>query len=226
MIRTVAQKLASAALGPLGLEVRQAAAGRGYVGPRPPSMEQRHVENCEVLPSRADLLRRLPSGGVVAELGVDQGKFSQAILYLNRPERLHLVDAWSSARFSDGYRLVADKFAEEIASGQVVLERGLSVDVLEQAPDGCFDWVYIDTDHGYDVTLAELNLCARKVKPDGHIAGHDFAQASRTGVRYGVIPACHQFCTEQGWQLEFLTIEYASFPSFCLKRLLSAPASH
>jgi hypothetical protein len=225
MIRRIAQKAAAAVLGPLGLELRRATVGRGYVGPHPPPMQSHHVENCEVLPSRADLLRRLPAGGVVAELGVDRGDFSEAILELNRPERLHLVDAWSSARFSDGYSHVADRFRQEIESGKVVLDRGLSVDVLQQVPDAYFDWVYIDTDHGYDVTLAELNLCARKVKPDGHIAGHDFAQASRTGVRYGVIPACHQFCTEQNWQLAFLTIEYASFSSFCLRRIPSAPAS-
>ena len=217
MLRRLGSKAVQAALSPFGLRLRRVPVTVGYTGP---ALATRHVENCVVLPDRHELLRRLPSRGVVCELGVADGDFSSAILSLARPERLHLVDTWDSPRYAAGCERVQERFRQEIADGRVVVHRGRSIDALAEYPDAYFDWVYIDTDHTYETTLAELGRCARKVKPIGHIAGHDFSGGNpANGVHYGVIPACHRFCAEQGWQLEFITVEYAAMFSFCLRRL-------
>jgi len=217
MLRRFGSKAVQATLSPFGLKLRRVPATVGYTGP---TLTMGHVENCVVLPDRHELLRRLPAGGVVCELGVAEGDFSSDILCLTRPLQLHLVDPWDSSRYTAGYERVRDRFRQEIGDGRVIVHRRRSIDALGEYPDAYFDWVYIDTDHSYQTTLAELSLCARKVRPAGHIAGHDFSRGNPdNGVHYGVIPACHRFCTEQGWQLEFITVEFDVMFSFCLRRL-------
>jgi hypothetical protein len=60
--------------------------------------ENRHVENAKLLANRNALLKVLPKNGVVAEIGVDEGDFSEMILECCNPRNLHLVDFWGSER--------------------------------------------------------------------------------------------------------------------------------
>lgn len=129
-------------------------------------LEHKHVEHAQLLASRSELLARMPQRRIVAEIGVDEGEFSAEILAVARPVALHLIDIWNSARYHEGKHMsVAKRFHEEIAAGHVVIHRGYSTEVLPNFPDSTFDWVYIDRDHGYAVTAAELALARAKVKP-------------------------------------------------------------
>ena len=40
------------------------------------------------------LLKRLPKRSVCAEIGVYEGRFSELILRIARPRKLHLIDPW------------------------------------------------------------------------------------------------------------------------------------
>ena len=184
-------------------------------------LRNEHVRNATLLPDRIELLKHLPKHGVVAELGVDEGNFSQAILQHNLPRELHLVDVWDSDRYNTGKRRhVEQRFTREIANGSVVIDIGLSTDVAEKFPDALFDWIYIDTDHSYKTTKAELDLYASKVKPKGIIAGHDYIVGNWDGaVRYGVIEAVHEFCVQHNWEILHLTMELNTFPSFAIRRM-------
>ena len=53
-----------------------------------------NVKNASVLSDRESLVKKMPTSGIVAEIGVNKGKFSEMILQLNNPEKLHLIDAW------------------------------------------------------------------------------------------------------------------------------------
>ena len=184
-------------------------------------LQEKHIRNLRVVLDRKAFLEVLPKGGVVAEAGVDHGDFSEMILAITKPERLHLIDVWASARYHGGLeKIVRDKFAKEIASGQVQLDLGLSTDVLPTYENGQFDWIYIDTDHGYTVTAAELELARTKVKPNGILAGHDFSTCNWDGgVRYGVIEAVHEFCVKYDWELILLTHETDRFLSFAIRKI-------
>lgn len=208
---------ATATLRGLGLQVQRVRREIGYGGPRPSSLDLQHVRHCQVLPDRQHLLGRLPTNGTVAELGVAEGHFSSVILKVNRPKELHLIDTWGEARYAEGYHHVRQRFSQEIAKGQVVILRDRSTTALQKFPDSYFDWVYIDTDHTYETTLAELRLCSKKVRAGGYIAGHDFSRGNpEGGISYGVLPAVHQFCVEDNWKLAFITVEYDVMFSFCL----------
>lgn len=184
-------------------------------------LKQHHLRNLKVVTDRKAFLEQLPKGGVVAEAGVDHGDFSAMILAITQPQRLHLIDMWSSERYHGGLQtIVRNKFKTEIASGQVQIDLGLSTDVLQRYPDATFDWVYIDTDHGYIVTAAELELCRLKVKPGGIIAGHDYVTGNWDGgVRYGVVEAVHEFCVKYDWELILLTHETDRHLSFAIRKM-------
>lgn len=186
-------------------------------------LQHKHIGHLKALPSRLTLLDNLPKHAVVAEIGVDTGEFSEAILKYNNPKKLHLIDAWASSRYHKGKRdFVVDRFSSAIADGQVVLHEGYSTDRAVDFPDGYFDWIYIDTDHSYKTTLAELELYRTKVKPNGYIAGHDFIIGNWTGlVRYGVIDAVYEFCIKYNWELVYLTMEHKAHPSFAIRKIQS-----
>ena len=165
-------------------------------------------------------LEHFPKGGSVAEMGVASGDFSAMILATCKPQVLHLVDFWGSDRYASGRTRVEDWFKEEIKAGKVVINLGLSTEVLPRFPEHFFDWIYIDTDHGYEVTAAELELARTKVKQGGTIAGHDYVTGNWDGgVRYGVVEAVHEFCVKYNWELILLTHETDRHLSFAIREI-------
>ena len=183
-------------------------------------LEPKHTEHCKVLPNRAELLKQLKRGAVCAEVGVAFGDFSRQIVETCQPQKLYLIDAWEGARYAPGLATVRQALKAPIASGQIDILQGLSTDVLATLPDGFLDWVYIDTDHSFATTYAELQLAARKVKPDGVIAGHDFTAGNVVKpVVYGVIQACAKFSVEFGWRYRFITLDTGGYFSFALEKI-------
>lgn len=190
-------------------------------------VEERHLERVTVLTDRLAMLNRMPKGGRVVELGVDSGDFSAEILARTAPRKLHLVDIWSSGRFSPEKRVAVERrFAKEIAKGRVSMHVGLSHDVLARFEDASLDWLYIDTTHRYETTQLELSVAARKMRPNGLIAGHDYTIGNwQDHLRYGVIEAVNEFCLREDWGFLFLTHEPDRHLSFALYRLSEPPGT-
>jgi hypothetical protein len=146
-----------------------------------------------VSPPRVRLLERLPKGGVCAEIGVWKGDFSERILAVVRPARLHLIDPWQavagqdyeSARYggklAEGqaemdaiYAAVLERFARERRNGIVEVHRLTSAEAAERFRDGDLDFVYIDGNHRYEFVKADLEAYAPKLRPGGFLAGDDY----------------------------------------------------
>jgi SAM-dependent methyltransferase len=52
--------------------------------------------------------------------------------------------------------------------------------------DGSIDFVFLDGDHGYEAVLRDLCAWYPKVRPGGHLAGHDYDNPQFPGVRRAV----------------------------------------
>ncbi len=179
-----------------------------------------HVRDARIVPDRLFMLDLLPKNGVAAEIGAAFGDYTREILKRTAPKSLHLVDAWSSERYKAGLAAIQAEHAEQIQKNKLHFHQGLSTEVLPTFADKYFDWVYIDTDHSYPTTWAELVLAEQKTKEDGLICGHDFCVGNViTPWPYGVIEACNQFCVEYGWGYRYLTMEPNGHQSFALKKL-------
>ncbi|MBN3518746.1 class I SAM-dependent methyltransferase [Algoriphagus lutimaris] len=187
-----------------------------------PEILYNHLENGRLLAKREQLLGLLPENGIVAELGVDHGDFSRKILEINKPSKLHLVDVWQSERYPEKlFHEVSQKFQKEIEAKKVEINRGLSTKVVDQFPDGYFDWIYIDTAHTYSMTKAELESYLLKMKKGGIIAGHDFIIGEiDVPWKYGVIEAVYEFCEKYNWEIIYLTMERGISPSFAIREIL------
>lgn len=184
-------------------------------------LHQKHINNLKIVIDREILLKFLPKNGIVAEIGVDQGDFSNKILSNTHPEKLYLIDTWASTRYNKNkMNYVRRRFQKEIDTGRVIIIRGKSEIELKIFEDGYFDWVYIDTAHSYQQTVKELELCRLKVKDGGIIAGHDYCQGNiNKALAYGVVQAVNQFCMKNNWEFILLTHETNRFLSFAIKSI-------
>ncbi|MDP2175485.1 MAG: class I SAM-dependent methyltransferase [Bacteroidota bacterium] len=184
-------------------------------------IESKHIQHLKMLTTREEMLTLLPKNCTVAELGVNRGDFSKKILDTCQPQKFHIIDVWSSDRYHRGLqKIVEERFEKEISSGQIEINLGYSTDVVNQFQDSYFDWIYIDTDHSYEVTRDELEKYRNKIKPGGIIAGHDFIVGYwRDMVRYGVIEAVYEFCVKYDWEILYLSMEINEHPSFAIRRI-------
>lgn len=183
-------------------------------------IQSKHIENAKLLINREDLLHHLPKGGIVAELGVDEGTFSAIILKVCEPKKLYLIDSWETKQSQpDKKRRVENKFTKEIKSGTIEINTDRSIDAVKRFQDNYFDWIYIDTDHSYKSTKEELEAYESRVKPNGIITGHDYISGNWDDmIKYGVIEAVHEFCLKYNWEIIYITVDVEEHPSFAIRR--------
>jgi predicted O-methyltransferase YrrM len=148
--------------------------------------------------AREFLLAHLPRGGTCVEIGVFKGEFSAAILRLNQPRRLFLIDTWSPdaidlANFdADSIcASVRDRFADAIRAGTVTVIREPSATAAARFSDTSLDWIYIDGDHRYDAVRQDLELYFPKLRIGGYIVCDDYHYAGNFGD--GVTRAVDEF---------------------------------
>jgi hypothetical protein len=111
-----------------------------------------HSQNCKLLLNRIELLKNLPVNCICAELGVDKGDFSESILSITNPYKLHLIDVWSDERYNENlYNNILIRFESELTSKKLIINRESSLTAFNNFPDNYFDWIYIDTDHSFDL---------------------------------------------------------------------------
>ena len=194
-----------------------------------------------IFPTRKQMISALPNRGIVAEVGVQLGHFSRNILRQARPRRLHLIDCWQEhhddldyphdgcpgdqAEHNSNFAYVRQRFAAEIARGQVVLHRGYSAPMLQAFPDHYFDWVFIDANHSYEAVSEELATVLPKLKRGGVISGHDYINTPHwKNLNYGVVEAVDEFCARHGWELIAKTpgpgweVDQTDNPSFAIRQ--------
>ena len=174
----------------------------------------------KILANRNQLLNLLPKNAIAAELGVDEGEFSEQILKICLPRKLHLIDAWNSEQYGLDKLSKTKKRLDSYNKDTIILHQGFSYVELENFEDNYFDWVYIDTDHRYETTVKELEVCLRKIKVDGVIAGHDYVtRCYYNYTRYGVVEAVNEFCINNNWEIIYLTNETNRHISYALRKI-------
>ena len=146
----------------------------------------------------------VPVGGTTAELGVWQGRSLCAIADVIRERRLrvHAVDTFTgTAGERDLVHDCGGRLQQVFESnltrfnirGQVEVHAGSTVSVAGNFPDASLDLVFIDADHRYEQTSADVRAWLPKVKPGGILCGHDYKRPwrhlwghDRSGVKRAV----------------------------------------
>lgn len=119
-----------------------------------------------------------------AEIGVEQGEYSEVLARENPDAKLLLVDAWRAYK---GYRdhvsqSKLDGFYENVKRRMepynIRIIRDFSVKAADYKDVGDLDFVYIDANHEFSHVVADLAAWVPKVRVGGIVSGHDFFTSS------------------------------------------------
>lgn len=180
------------------------------------------------LPTRLDLIKLLPQGAEVAEIGVYRGEFSKQMLDLPNLGHLYLVDPWqripgyrdpvSDTDPEDNYERTLANLSGHVKGGRFTIYRETSLAASQRIAPGQLDAAYIDADHSYASCFYDLTRWASRIKSDGILMGHDHVDNETSRKHgWGVIESVSDFCKNGEWRLEYLTAE--EWPSFGLRRV-------
>lgn len=134
---------------------------------------------------------------VGAEIGVEQGKYSEVLLSKNPGLKLFCVDAWAryskyrdhvnQEKLNDFYRITEERLKKYDA----VLVRAYSADAAKQFKRDSLDFVYIDANHSLPFVIQDIHLWSEKVRPGGIVAGHDYIRYHAERIGCHVVEAVH-----------------------------------
>ena len=191
-------------------------AERRALFPMAPELSERHIKNCRIIRNRDVLLNLLPRGSICAEIGVDEGLYSEKILRTTEPQILELIDISPQSQ-----KICQEKFAAEITTGRVRFHLGDSAALLSTFPNRTFDWLYIDGDHRYPGVKRDLEVSRQKIKPDGLILMNDYAFFGISDFgKYGVIEAANEFCLAHDFEIIYLALQGRGYYDVVLRKIL------
>ena len=142
-----------------------------------------------------------------AEIGVEQGVYSEVLCRGLPDARLYLVDAWTAYR---GYRdhVTQDKMDRFYATTMERLApydnfkvvRDFSMEAIKHFEDGSLDFVYIDGNHMIPWVIDDICAWRKKVRPGGIVAGHDYYRSKRKHTTNHSVYAVH--CAVESWRID------------------------
>ena len=144
-------------------------------------------------------------GGIFVEVGSWKGRstsFAGPVCNAN-DTRLVCVDHWSGSR-----DVLADRYASALAVEDVeatfranMSMLGIVVEVIAASSvvaaarfsPGSVDRVFLDASHDHDSVAEDLRVWSERLKPDGLLAGHDYAD-KHPEVRAAIESAVARIC--------------------------------
>ena len=178
-------------------------------------LEKKHIHHCQLLEDRLKMLEHMPKNAVCAEIGILRCEFSESILEITQPSKLHLIDIDPTA-----INIAREKIKDKIASGQVEVHLGDSAATLMAMSENHFDWIYVDGDHSYVGAKRDLEAARLKLKPNGLIAVNDYVYFSISDFqKYGVLEAVNDFCINHNFEMLFLAFQGRSYNDVVLRQI-------
>lgn len=120
-----------------------------------------------------------------AEIGVRKGKYTRAMCEANPSLHVLCVDPWSAynVRYPQEKQ---DKIYQDclkiLEDYNVTIVRKTSMEAVKDVPLESLDFVYIDGDHTFDYVMEDIIHWAKRIRPGGIIACHDFHYGSNVDV--------------------------------------------
>lgn len=111
----------------------------------------------------------------ILEIGVLRGHHAEVMYEALNPSLMVLVDPWDMFGAETHDSNWMDTWYRMQQKPEVVIMKatsGIAYTLLD--PNLMFDFIYLDGDHGPEGFDLDLILWARRVKPGGILAGHDF----------------------------------------------------
>jgi hypothetical protein len=197
------------------LRVMKPITGHGVGALFPPLLHlpPENLDGCVVLSQREEILRRLPVGGICAEIGTQDGFFAEEILSIVRPDKLHLFD------LDD--RPIREKNPNIVVRPDIELHIGDSSTMLSAFHDDHFDWIYVGGDHSYDGVQKDIQVAKTKVKPGALLIFNAFTLWSPAElIDYGVPYAVCELSVNFGFKFVYFALHPHLYNDVALRRPL------
>jgi hypothetical protein len=141
-----------------------------------------------------------------AEIGVQTGKFSQAICVANPTVEMVCVDPYKPYSFCGmSHRATCERWMHRaqrrLRPYKAEFMRMTSHDAALVVPNASLDFVYIDGAHDFDNVMMDLILWSPKVRKGGIVSGHDYME----NYRQGVVQAVNTYVHAHGVQPWYIT---------------------
>lgn len=194
--------------------------------PKPEPLAPEHVSGAKLYANRHDAMECWPFNGVIAELGVAFGSFSNDILRRLRPTRfdsydtfkLHEMDVlWGrpvQEKLGDATHreFYESRFRAEIDAGQMRVFEGDGATRMLENTDTVYDLIYVDGSHQYNVVQRDAEAAVARVAPDGMLVFNDYTMANHNqNIPYGVVQAVNRLCRVGGWKVKYFSLHPEMF---------------
>jgi hypothetical protein len=187
-----------------------------------PCLEAKHMDSPRLFHNRYEMVSSIQSakGGVIAEVGVALGDFSEHLLKQLSPKLFVAIDTftlhenpilgwgpWGRNAKSEtifGTLTHLDYYKQRFAEHgpQVVAEVGMSDVCLSQYPDKYFNLIYLDADHSYESVKRDAEVARIKLVDDGIIIFNDYIMFDHfNGIHYGVVQAVNELVVNENWRV-------------------------
>jgi hypothetical protein len=203
-----------------------------------PSLEAKHFDNPRLFADREALISSLQSvkGGVIAEVGVARGDFSEYLLNELLPTKFVAIDIFTlheqplvgsgpSSEYFDNmthFDFYKHRFGDRGA--QVAIEIGRSDVCLNKYPDKSFDLIYIDADHHYEAVKQDGNVANAKLANNGIIVFNDYTMFDPlVGVYYGVVQAVNELIVNEDWRVCGFALHKYLFCDIAIRKQATPP---
>lgn len=129
------------------------------------------------------------------EIGIDKGDMSNETMKVLDPSLFYMIDPWDtvisrkngfrdSHRMGDHYNITINQpYIKDNPKVKILKMR--SMDALQYIPDNSLHWIYIDGDHTYTGTKADLEKFTPKMVSNGIIIGDDLTWDRNYGGEKG-----------------------------------------
>ncbi len=176
----------------------------------PAELNDDRVRNCRVFANRRSMLLSLQKNKTWAEVGTYEGAFALEIHNICSPCELHLIDM-------DFSRVYAKNYVQE--SNIIKFHKGDSASTLGKFPDGYFDYIYIDADHGLLGVARDVDAAKTKLKSQGLLIFNDYIFFSHVDLMpYGVVPVVNSLCAEDGWEIVAFALHFKMYCDVALRK--------
>lgn len=118
-----------------------------------------------------------------AEIGTEQGNYAEILCKANPKLHLFCVDPWRVYDNNLGYlkgttQKQFETFYKEtvrkLRPYKTTILRAKSMEAVKRFKNDFLDFVYIDANHRLEYVIMDIVEWAKRVRPGGIIAGHDF----------------------------------------------------
>lgn len=179
------------------------------------------------------MIRDLPNGSIMAEIGTYRGDFAEQILGCDNIAKLFLVDPWvKQANYNDTinledqeghYQETLRKMGKFIRAGRCEIIRDFSANAAKtNTTIPPLDAVFVDGYHAFESALEDITLWSERLNSAGIIFAHDAFDGPKYGHQghawySGVLKAIAVF-TEAHPEWRFTAVTSEDLPTAKLER--------